>query len=663
MCGIFGIVAMDGGGVDPAALARGLSRLRHRGPDDAGVILADCRRGCVVAAAVADTDPTLRLPPLAAVAARPDGQPPFAVGLGHRRLSILDLSPAGHQPMGSADGRYWITFNGEIYNYLELRSELAARGQVFRTGTDTEVILAAYAAWGRNALTRLVGMFAFALLDLEAGTLLLVRDFFGIKPLYYARTASGIAFGSEIPPLLDLPGVSRRADPQRVYDYLRFGHTDHGGRTMFADVRQLPGAHYLELPLDAAGDIPDPTQYWSLAADDRPPGSLDQAAERLRELFLDSVRLHLRSDVPVGACLSGGIDSSAIVAAVRRIGGAALDLHTFSYVAGDPAVDEERWADAAGSAARSVMHKVRVSPAELAADLDALIALQGEPFGGTSIYAQYRVFRLASANGMSVMLDGQGADELFLGYRTFVDARVSSLLRRGNVPAAVRVARHASAIGAGFGGMMLRASGRLAPARLQPALMGLVGQPPEPAWLSSAWLRRNGVDARVPRWPPEQDIVRGAASEALFRTSLPALLRYEDRNSMAHSIESRVPFVTPSLASFVFSLPEEFLVSGEAVTKAVLRRSLRGLVPDPVLDRRDKIGFATPQHAWMKVLRPQLERTLRGAALAGIPALDPAGVLKAAERAFAGHQILSAKLWTWFNLARWAGAFGVEFPA
>lgn len=663
MCGIFGIVANVGRGVDPATIARGLDLLRHRGPDDAGVLLADWRTGRVAAAAVADTDPALRLPPLAAVVEHAADEPPFTIGLGHRRLSILDLSTAGHQPMASPDGRYWITFNGEIYNYLELRAELAGQGYAFRTGTDTEVILAAYAAWGRHALTRLTGMFAFAVLDLQARTLLLARDFFGIKPLYYVGMPSGIAFASEIPPLLDLPGVSRRADPQRVYDYLRFGHTDHGGGTMFADVGQLPAAHYLELQLDRADLMPSPTRYWDVVPDDRPPRSFDEAAERLREIFLDSVRLHLRSDVPVGACLSGGIDSSAIVTAMRNLGGASLDLHTFSYIASDPALDEERWADIAAAAAGSEMHKVRASAEELAADLDALVALQGEPFGGTSIYAQQLVFRLAHASGMKVMLDGQGADELFLGYRTFVEARVSSLLRSGNVPAAVRFARQASSTRAGFGGAMLRASGRLAPTQLQPALMALVGQPREPAWLGVGWFQRHGVDTRAPRWPRGRDMVRAEAKQALFWTSLPALLRYEDRNSMAYSIESRVPFVTPALASFVFSLPDEYLISPEAVTKAVLRRSLRGLVPDPILDRRDKIGFATPQQSWMTVLRPQLERSLRSDALAGIPALDPAAVWRAAERALAGHQVLSAKLWTWFNLVRWAESFGVEFPA
>jgi asparagine synthase (glutamine-hydrolysing) len=659
MCGILGII--DRARPGPVRAAEQATRaMRHRGPDDEGFLVADWRSGAAVACAGEDTDSALDLP---AVAAHGGGAYPAL--LAHRRLSILDVSPAGHQPMCAAGGALWITFNGEIYNYLELRAQLAALGHRFSTGTDTEVILAAYAEWGTGALNRFVGMFAFAILDLARRQLLLARDCFGIKPLYYAATETGLAFASEIGPLLDLPGVSRTADAQRVYDYLRFGHTDHGAGTMYAAVRQLPAAHYAVVDLAGDADLRAlaPTRYWDVAGGDGAGATFEEASERVGELFLDSVRLHLRSDVPVGACLSGGIDSSAIVAGMRRVAGDALDLHTFTYLAEDPALNEERWANVVAGATRSRMHTVGASHAELAADLDRLIDVQGEPFGGTSIYAQHRVFGAAAAAGMKVMLDGQGADELFLGYWGFFNLRVGALLRRGDVPGAVRFARHAAARGAGFGSMLLRGGGRLAPARLQPALLRAMGRSLEPAWLGAGWFRRHGVEPSALDWSRGRDMLRHEAKRAFVETSLPSLLRFEDRNSMAYSIESRVPFLTPALASFAFSLPDEYLLSPQASTKAVLRQALRGLVPDPILDRRDKIGFATPQRAWLRALRPQIERLFASGAVDAVPALDPAAVRAAVRHTLDADAGDVSQLWRWYSLVRWAERAGVEFAA
>ena len=261
---------------------------------------------------------------------------------------------------------------------------------------------------------------------------MLARDHFGIKPLYYTPLDEGLVFASEIPPLLALPGVRRRANPQRVFDYLRFARTDHGAETMFAGIRQVEPGHYVEVPLDAPHRLDD-TEYWSLEPQPVDGLSLDEASQRLRELFLDSVRLHLRSDVPVGAAFSGGVDSSANVAAMRRLSGPGLELHTFSYLADDPVLNEERWVRLVGRETDAVMHTVETSPQELLADLDRLIELQAEPFGGTSIYAQYRVFRLAGEAGIKVMLDGQGADELFAGYRYYLAYRLAGIMARGRL--------------------------------------------------------------------------------------------------------------------------------------------------------------------------------------------------------------------------------------
>jgi asparagine synthase (glutamine-hydrolysing) len=659
MCGIFGSVVAQGC-IDIGIAERASRLLRHRGPDDEGYLLADSRSGEIRCYGGPDTPVSLRLPPVGAAAEHANA---YDTLLMHRRLSILDLSVAGHEPMPTADGKRWITYNGEIYNFLELKTELQSLGHSFRTATDTEVILAAYERWGAGALQRLVGMFALVILDLESRTLFLARDAFGIKPLYYTVTPIGLSFASEIAPLLELHRVGRRANPSRVYDYLRFGFTDHGDETLFKDVRQLPAAHFLTVDLTHLERIPPPQQYWSLVGKSPARLSFEDAALHLRELFLESIRLHLRSDVPVGACLSGGIDSSAIIAAMREVGGPGLDLNTFTYVAADPAVDEERWADTAGTAARGVMHKVHASPVELLHDLDELIRVQGEPFGSTSIYAQHRVFRQAQAGGMKVMLDGQGADELFLGYPIFLSLRVASLLNQGRVGEALRFARIASRTGTRFGSILLYAGGRLTPRPIQPALMSLIGQPAEPAWMARGWFRRNGVPQKSHGWFRGGQMLRRESTRSVAETSLPALLRYEDRNSMNWSIESRVPFLTPAIASFAASLPTDYLLSPNGVTKSVLRCALRGLVPDPILDRRGKVGFETPQQSWLREIRPRLERVLNSELLEGVPALDPAAVRAALNGQFAHGANRTRTLWTWYNLVLWAEQFRVDFSA
>jgi asparagine synthase (glutamine-hydrolysing) len=491
---------------------------------------------------------------------------------------------------------------------------------------------------------------------------LLARDPFGIKPLYYARTAGGgLAFASEIPPLLALPGVSRRAAPGRVYEYLRYGLTDHGSETMFADVRQLPAAHYAVVHLEGAA-APAPVRYWEIPVGAPAAISFDEAAERVRGLFVDSVRLHLRSDVPVGACLSGGIDSSAIVGATRHLGGPDLELHTFTYLAGDATLDEGRWADAVGSALCATMHKVHPTPAELAADLDGLIAAQGEPFGSTSIYAQHRVFRLAAAAGVTVMLDGQGADEQLGGYWSLAGVRLAAMLRRGRWLAGSRFARAASAnMGDYRSRMLLSALGRLAPAALRPALRRAVGEPPIPPWLNAPWFRRHGV---VPAPRPQAGgprMFREELRQSLGHTTLPQLLRYEDRNSMAFSIESRVPFLTPELVGFVLSLPDDYVVSDDGTTKAVFRAAMRGLVPDAVLDRRDKIGFATPERDWLRELRPWVESVLRSDRAAAVPVFAPPALDTAVRGALEHAGFFSGLTWRALNFIRWSEQHDVHF--
>ncbi|GAB4172236.1 MAG: asparagine synthase (glutamine-hydrolyzing) [Coleofasciculaceae cyanobacterium] len=642
MCGIAGIVGFDRTTINSQLLESLSDALSDRGPDDVGFL------------GWSGTAPVQ-------VSRHPEAVAGNRLSLVHRRLSILDLTPSGWQPMGTPDGRYYITFNGEIYNYLELQIQLKALGHQFRSHSDTEVLLAAYAQWGVKAFTDLVGMFAFAILDTQERKLILARDYFGIKPLYYTYYQDGFAFASEIKALLNLPGVNRQVNPQRLYDYLRSGRTDYGSQTLFADIVQLPPAHYLEISLDN----PQQTQlvkYWQLDLNQRLELSFSEATEQLRELFLDNIRLHLRSDVPVGAALSGGIDSSAIAMAMYYLQGKDLQLYTFSYIADDPALSEEKWVDLVGQEASAFVHKVQPQPDELVADLEHLIHLQDEPFGSTSIYAQYRVFHKAKEVGIKVMLDGQGADELLGGYRPYVAARLASLLSQGQWGKAKQFWQKASQLpDTGKLNLLVRAGGLLLPPNLQGSARRLVGKEHIPSWLNANWLSKHGAIPKLPGQRSSPEVLREELYQALVATSLPMLLRYEDRNSMAHSIESRVPFLTPSLVNFVFSLPEEFIINSDGTSKAIFRQAMRGIVPDAILNRRDKIGFATPEQSWLTTLRPWVEQVLHSEVAAQIPALNLNVVKTELQAVLDGQKLFDFRVWRWVNLIRWAERFSVSF--
>jgi asparagine synthase (glutamine-hydrolysing) len=638
MCGIAGLVHYDRSPINSELLNIIGKSLRERGPDDFGFL------GYATNKPVKITRQAEEL----------QGYP---IALLHRRLSILDLSEGGRQPMDTVDGRYHIVFNGEIYNYIEIRDTLKAKGYHFRTTSDTEVLLNGYAHWGKDILNHLVGMFAFAILDIELQKLFLARDFFGIKPLYYVSNHGRFGFASEIKALLELPGMSRKVEGQSLYDYLTCGMTDHGDRTLFADIKQIPAAHYIEVDVSNCQEI-KPIRYWQLELNHYQDLSFDQAASQLRELFLDSIALHLRSDVPVGAALSGGIDSSSIVAAMRYLE-PKLEIHTFSYVADDPAINEEHWVDIMGQHANTVVHKVRATPDELVADLDYLISVQDEPFGSTSIYAQHRVFRLAHETGIKVMLDGQGADELLGGYRSYLSSRLESLTRQKKWLNAL-IFLHRSSQLPDVNILEIGAK-NLLPSQVKRLLISLQHRQPSTDWLNRSWFAERGIGSTV-LWQGEgKDVLRDRLYQTLHQTSVPMLLRYEDRNSMAHSLESRVPFLTPTLASFVFSLPESYIIDDKGVTKSIFRQAMRGIVPDTILDRQDKIGFATPEKKWLTALSPWVEKTLQSDIARQIPVLNIEAVQKEWENVLQDNKVFNFRIWRWVNLIHWADKFKVIF--
>lgn len=644
MCGIFGWVA---GGRPVAhagrAIDAALNGMRHRGPDDHGV--------------------SWREPGGAWHEGAPNSGDPCDVLLGHVRLSILDLSPLGRQPMATADGRFRISFNGEVYNYLELRRELEAEGIMFRTHTDTEVVLYAFARWGLACLNRFTGMFAMAIHDQTENRLYLIRDHFGIKPLFYTAPKDGpVSFASELPVLLEFPGVKRRANAQRVYDYLLFGDYDSLEDTMIEGVRHLSPGHCLVLDCET-GNILERRRYWQIDLNRKSELSFDAAAKRFRELFLDNVRLHLRSDVPLGAALSGGVDSSAVTCAIRHLE-PDMPLKTFTYVAKGSSVDEERWADQVIRHVRAESFKVEVQADELVSDLDALIRAQGEPFGSTSIYAQYRVFRLAHEAGVTVTLDGQGADEMLAGYLGFPGERLKSLIVRGQLMQAWRFFQATSSWpGRSRSEVFKRLVAKFMPEWIYPLARSVGRGSVMPSWLNAEWFRERGVRFDLPRVAPVYekgcDYVRRELARQLTQRGLPALLRHGDRNSMHFSIESRVPFLTRELVEFALSLPEHYLIDEQGRTKAVFKEAMRGIVPDAILDRRDKVGFATPEQDWLTQLDPWVRETLVSAD--HVPCLKGDAMNDAWEEILTGRRRFDWQVWRWLNLISWARMFEVEF--
>jgi asparagine synthase (glutamine-hydrolysing) len=621
MCGILGVWMADAVAGLEERVRHATTRMEHRGPDHQGFT-------------------TFRW----------DGG---ALAFGQTRLSIIDLTDAGHQPMRSRDGRYTVVYNGEVCNYRELRAELAELGHTFASDSDTEVLLAAWAQWGEAALPRLVGMFAFAMYDAATHSLTLARDAFGIKPLFYAVGTGWLAFASEPGPLRELLPQRPRLNLQRAYDYLVFGRYDDGADTFVEGVLHLLPGHVTRFTLDG-GAAGEPRRWWWPSPAERADHSFADAADRIRSMFLDSVRLHLRSDVRLGAALSGGIDSSAIVCAMRAVE-PDLPIHTFSFVAPGAPTDEGRWADVVAAQVGATAHKVRVAPEELAADLDDLIAAQSEPFGSTSIYAQYRVFRLAREEGVTVMLEGQGADELFAGYHGYPGPRMRGMVERGQFGSVLRFARAWSAWPGRSPALAAMALGMELAPRPVHALAYRVAGRSRPPWLNAGPLLEAGV--RLERGgtvPPRELRGRRLAETLRFQLSadgLPALLRHGDRNSMRWSVESRVPFLTTALAEYVLALPEEYLVSRAGETKHVLRAAFRGLVPDPILDRRDKVGFDTPEQAWLGAIAGQVRDWLRTDL--GLPFFNHQRVVTEFEAMLAGHRPFGWQAWRWINFSRW----------
>jgi len=593
------------------------------------------------------------------------------VALGHRRLSIIDLSEAAAQPMSYDDGRYWVVYNGEIYNYIELRRELEGAGHHFHTQSDTEVLLAAYAEWGEAALDRLVGMFALVIWDKAAQVAFAARDRFGVKPLYLFATASGVAFASEIKQLIGLPGFTARLNIPRVYDFLSAGIMDHTGETLFAGLGQLRGGECVRLDLQRwhPGNALPVRRWYGILESGRLAINEYEAGERFRALLTEAVHLHLRSDVPVGSCLSGGLDSSAIVCLMAReldAEGSGARVNSVSACYDIKAVDERPFMESVVEESGSIPHWCYPRVEDAFAEAERITWHQDEPYGSTSIFAQWSVFAEARRAGIKVMLDGQGADEQLAGYHGGFPYYYRSLIRRCRFAALARtMIERRRWHGVTLAGEVQRLIAPLVPPglarRLRRERQALAGH----NWLDGEALRshlgRSAFDTAresIDR-PPIKDI--GDLCAVMTQSSnLAMLLHWEDRNSMAHSIEARVPFLDHRLVELSIALGDQHkMVGGD--TKRVLRRAMAGILPEAVRNRRDKLGFATPEESWF---RGSLREAVFGGieeTLAYFPGLlNAAGVRARAADMLDGRRDLDFSLWRIVNLGIWGRLFGVS---
>jgi asparagine synthase (glutamine-hydrolysing) len=624
MCGICGIVDFKSHVVEEHGVRAMMSTMKHRGPDDEGVFRER------------------------------------NIGLGFVRLSIIDLSPLGHQPM-SADGkghlsdgkagRFVIVYNGEVYNYIELRDELKAKGYTFRSNTDTEVVLKSYVEWGLSCLDKFNGMWAFAVYDREKEELFCARDRYGIKPFYYYSDQTQFIFASEIPAILSVLKTRPAANKQAIFDYLVFNRTDQTEETFFDGIKKLQHGHILEI---RNSQLEIKRWYDLRSKVDSSTGF--SKPEEYRNLFSSAVGLRLRSDVPVGVCLSGGVDSSSIVSVLLKDHD-KTDLNTFSavYSRGETG-DESEFIESfrntlpwGGSPLRNMFFTTPTAET-LLKDLNNFVRAHAEPIPSTSPYAQYKVMELAREN-VVVTLDGQGADEELAGYHYFFGFLFKDLLRR------LQLSR-----------LMLESGGYLFKHR---SIYGLKSF----AYFLLPEFTRSRLRVSEKRYIlPEfsnghyrKSVIAGELygsgnlRDALlnhFEYKLEHLLKWEDRNSMWFSIEARVPFLDHRLVERTLASPTDMIIN-RGTTKYILREAMRGTLPEKIRTRRDKIGFGTPQDSWFrneKLTRLAAE-ILGSESFKQREIVNPVIAGDLLQKHIRGAADLSKEIWKWINLELWFREF------
>jgi len=588
MCGIAGIFNFNQKPIDQERLVAMTKVIEHRGPDDEGYLLVNTSSKNILHCHNTDTIKEIQ----SKTALLPND---FSanLGFGFRRLSIIDITAKGHQPMCNADGSIWIIFNGEIYNYIELREELKSLGHIFSSNSDTEVIIKSYEQWGESCLNRFNGMWAFAIWDNRTETLFCSRDRFGVKPFNYFFDGSTFIFGSEVKQILEWP-INKEINSEVIFKSFAINSFMHNSNnTYFHEIKILPHSHYIVIKnnsfeLKRYYDL-DPTTFETSNL------NFNEACEKYRELFIDSVKLRMRSDVEVGSTLSGGLDSSAIVSVAA--GFTPKQFKTFtSYYTHNAKFDERKWAQIVNDRTNSSSHFVSANADNVMNDLMQITWHHDYPIPGSSPVAQYYVMQLARKNNVVVLLDGQGSDEILGGYmHTFYRyyADLFAQFQWGKLSSE-------------FPHFLTQVEkGSITSKILKTKLSSLFSE--KTLYKNEARFAFNPLSVHYSNRINFDEILNLKTSRVsnflynqLMSTSIQTLLHFEDRNSMAHSIESRVPFLDYRFVEFAFSQPSTFKLH-KNYGKYIHREALKTIVPREIMERKDKLGFLSPgEHYWMR---------------------------------------------------------------
>lgn len=574
MCGISGILLFNRENDLKGDIKKMCDSLSHRGPDDEGFVFLN-------------------------TSGRPGGDL-HNLALGHRRLSIIDLSASAHQPMSNEKGNIWIVYNGEIYNYLELRQDLILKGHVFKSHSDTEVIIHAYEEYGQGCLEHFNGMWAFCLYDSEKDLLFCARDRFAVKPFYFYNDSEKFIFASEIKAILSVLPQAKRPDKAYLHHYFTSTRMDDGPETFFEGIKQLQPAHYLVIK----NKMLDIRKYWDYKSDQAGKYDYKDPFNTFREIFVDSVRLRLRSDVPVGTSLSGGLDSSCIVGVMKKLFN--VDVKTFSSIYDHKDCDETVYIDAVNKANGCNGRKIYPKPMHFSSLFPRMIWYQDEPVFAPGIYSQWHVMELSSGH-VKVLLDGQGADELLGGYWGYFYYYMISLL--GKAKKELNPLLLMKFFYDGLKIYKLTSTNYFSSFmdkrifNLFSSLLSLKKDPIGPGASYSVLDRDfdraySGKINRV-RDNKFDNYLDNSLYWHLTAENIPSLLHFEDRNSMAHSIEARVPFLDYRLVEFCLGADFLYKINGTQ-TKYLLRRSMKDVLPAEVIRRKDKKGYPTPVSDWFK---------------------------------------------------------------
>ena len=591
MCGILSIINRVPI-VNSGDLIKASAIIKHRGPDDEGFLtwnageLPKIWAGGDTAVSTHEYWKYDTINPNQA----------FKVGFGHRRLSILDLSPGGHQPMTLESASLSISFNGEVYNYLEIKAELEQEGTKFKTTTDTEVILYAWAKWGPKCLDKFNGMFAFIILDYKSNKLYAVRDRFGVKPVYYYSNGASLYLASEIKQIKTAPGFRFELNENLTRRYLATGAVDYTNDTFYKGVSSLPCGHYMELDL-SKDSLDFQIKKWYTLLPKKWTGTFEEAKAEFRKRLTDAVSLRLRSDVTVGSCLSGGLDSSSIVciaADLLKAKGDFAGQETVTACYDEARYDEWKFAEEVIRKTNAHPHKTFPSFTQLMEEIDDFIWHQDEPTGSTSQFSQWAVFKATNKAGLKVMIDGQGADEQLAGYGGNDMAYYTGLMRTGQIGALIDEVKHYKKANGAIPKGFLIGAAQLTLGKTLTSLMPGKLKITNDTKVSFLCGEESGELYAEKAKSLQENLLR-----QLYSEPLPALLRYEDHNSMAWSVESRTPFLDYKFVEFTLGLPERFVYKN-GIRKHILREAMHNIIPEAIENRRDKMGFVTPEELWLK---------------------------------------------------------------